>query len=162
MGRWAERAEQLAAGAATCAISVISDNSPPPGPVSGPNVANVTNVKAGFPAACAGDLKRWRAGLAKLDPDCPFGDVAPGRWSDLVAAAVDLFNGWAPQAMGLGWSAADLFGAPGGLAVRLAEGWRVVAITEHRAALRGRYGLTEGWHYRGSPSRSALLWDLER
>ncbi len=94
----------------------------------------------------------------------------PAAWAAVVADAVQIVsNGWAAQALALGWSELDLFGAvtdpdgdpaADGLAVKLA-GRRVMAISETFATVADDGG-GRSFHYRGNSDGAVLLWDIGR
>ena len=94
--------------------------------------------------------------------------VNPAAWSEVVADAARLArDGWAAQALALGWSDLDLFGAVAdaegdpsadGLAVKLG-GRRVLAMCETFATIAGPDG-GRCWHYRGNNEGAVLLWEL--
>jgi len=94
--------------------------------------------------------------------------VDPAAWSAVVADALRLEReGWATQALALGWSELDLFGAvtdpegdpaAEGLAVKLG-GRRVLAMCETFATIADPGG-GRCWHYRGNNEGAVLLWEL--
>ena len=102
-----------------------------------------------------------------MSPFAPLGDIPASRWERLVGDAMGLFNGWAPQALALGWTERDLFGVDPklrpdhqvlhGLAWRL-DCWRVQSLSENMACLVGKFGGSPGRYYRGDCSRIVPLW----
>jgi hypothetical protein len=114
--------------------------------------------------------KAWVAGLARLDPACPPRDVPLRRWTRFIQDSREFIDqGWAAQAVGLGWTALDLFGchrqapfariAQQGL-LWLLNGRRLVALTTEFAAIETASGgrLT----YRRAPIETGqvLAWKL--
>jgi hypothetical protein len=91
-------------------------------------------------------------------------------WRGVVADALRLADdGWAANALGLGWAALDLFGASvdpegdpdaDGLAARLC-GRRVLAICSSFATVEDDSG-GRCYLYRGDTSATRLLWALGR
>lgn len=96
--------------------------------------------------------------------------VDPAAWSAVVADTLRLEReGWAAQALALGWSALDLFGAVAdpegdsgadGLAVKL-QGRRALALSEAFATVADE-GARRFYLYRGNNEGARLLWDLGR
>jgi hypothetical protein len=92
----------------------------------------------------------------------------PEAWPQVVSDAQRLASeGWALNAIGLGWSATDLFGVAGdadpdadGLAVKL-NGRQVLAICESFATVADE-GRGHSYLYRGSNEDACLLWELGR
>lgn len=94
----------------------------------------------------------------------------PSVWPDIVEDATRLArDGWARIALGLGWTAIDLFGAvPGkagdpagdGLAVKVG-GRRVLAICDKFAIVSDGPG-ARTYIYRGNNEGARLLWELGR
>jgi hypothetical protein len=108
------------------------------------------------------------AGLQRLrSMPVPRGIAAP-TWAEVVVDAVALgATGWAAEAMALGWSDLDLFGAvtdprgdpaADGLAVKLC-GRRLAALSESFATIAGADG-GRAWHYRRDTAGAVLLWDI--
>jgi len=96
--------------------------------------------------------------------------VNPAAWAEVVADAVRLVSeGWAAQALALGWAELDLFGAAtdpkgdpsaDGLAVRM-SGRRVLAMSANFATIADPDdGRT--WHHRGDVAGALLLWEFDR
>jgi hypothetical protein len=91
-------------------------------------------------------------------------------WTETVADALRLADqGWASQALALGWTPLDLFGAVtdpdgdpagDGLALKL-EGRRVLAICEGFATVADA-GDGRSYLHRGDTSPARLLWALDR
>lgn len=143
-----------------CDNSDKSDKSPPAEPESAPNVPIVTNV-TGLPA----DVLRGLTWLANAPPPAR---VDHERWPQTVAdARLVASDGWAAKAMGLGWSALDLFGASmngcqygDGLAAWL-RGRTLLALAETWAVARDEHG---NRHYFNRPrgEGARLLWKLGR
>ncbi len=145
-----------------CDNSDVSDVSPSNGADQRPNVRNVTNVTA-LPSDIQDGLKR-------------LSDMAaprlrhPERWQAAVADANCLAaEGWASQALGLGWTKLDLFGAvpaaggdpdADGLAVKL-TGRRVLAVCGTFATAADEQGRRTYLH-RGNTEGAVLLWALGR
>lgn len=135
-------------------ISDISDVSP----AATATVANVTNV-AGLPPLV-------RIGLAKLREMAVPTGCNPEGWPRLVADALRLASeGRAQQALALGWSDLDLYGAAtsddeqDGLAAWL-RGRRLLAITKDFASAEIAGG--RAYFNRSTRNAGQLLWDLGR
>lgn len=142
----------------------VSDVSAVSTPETGHNVPNRTNcTNCTLPAELS-------AGLASLDGGrCPIRGKS-SEWAAVVSDAKRLAeDGWASQALALGWTALDLYGSvpdpagdPGadGLAVKLA-GRRVLAIS-------GKFATVENgpsarlFIYRRTNEGARLLWALGR
>lgn len=111
-----------------------------------------------------------RAGLDILREMKPPKWCDPLAWRLSVTAALRLVSGgWASQAIALGWTPLDLFGAVAdpdgdsaadGLAVKL-NGRRVLAICDSFATVEDEGG-GRSYLYRGETSSARLLWDLGR
>jgi hypothetical protein len=94
----------------------------------------------------------------------------PEAWPQVVADALRLVSeGWAGQAMALGWTALDLFGAIAeiggdpigdGLAVRLG-GRRMLAVCDDFATVETDNG-GRSYIYRPDCPAARLLWKLGR
>lgn len=131
-------------------------------PESGAFVPNVPNVQA-LPA----DV---RTGLEWLSSIAAPRSLGAGIWPEIVRDAQALAsNGWAVQAIGLGWSPLDLWGAvvdpdgdpaADGLAVKL-EGRRVLAVCATFATVADERG-GRAYLYRGENEGARLLWALDR
>jgi len=118
-------------------------------------------------------LAQWHKGLASIDPYTAPAGIGEGRWREIHADAMILFNEWAARAARLGWRGLDLFGveaealgnlgadpdAPHGLAWRL-RGRRVQRIFDGGASFALRAGQA-GKFYRGDPASRVLLWSLK-
>jgi len=110
------------------------------------------------------------AGVAALDEARPPRGVPAEPWRIAVRDARRLAaDGWAAQALALGWSDLDLFGAvldksgdpnADGLAVQL-DGRRVRAIFDSFAAIADASG-KRSYFYRGNNEGARLLWALGR
>lgn len=119
---------------------------------------------ATLPADTADGLKR----LARMA--VPRGVRCPEVWPIAIADAQRLAaEGWASQALKLGWSALDLFGAvldpagnreADGLAVRLG-GRKVLALCSTFATVDDGKG-GRSYLYRGDAKGVRLLWELGR
>lgn len=103
MGKWLERAAQLQRGAKGGDNRDVGDNSP--------IVPNVPNVPGSLPSAVKLGLPRLRGMAAPRI-------ARPEVWPQVVADAARLANdGWAAQALALGWDPLHLWGCspdPGG------------------------------------------------
>jgi hypothetical protein len=137
---------------------VRSDSEPEARPI----VTNVTNV-TGIPSDVLAGLDRLKAAAAPRIAN-------PERWPVAVADALRLAtDGWAAQAIKLGWSPLDLFGAAAdkcgdpaadGLAVRLG-GRPLLALCATFATVRDGPS-SRTYLYRGNNAGARLLWDLGR
>jgi hypothetical protein len=56
-------------------------------------------------------LRAWAEGIARLDPDRPLSNVPPRRWRAVCGAIGAFLDRWGAEAVRLGWTAEDLFGA---------------------------------------------------
>lgn len=154
-GRWEQEAE---VGEAAKAAKVAK---PDGGAV--PTLATLASLAG--PAGLPGTVK---AGLAALDDAKPPKGVDTEAWQRAVADALALASrGWAAQAIGLGWSPLDLFGAVtgpagdpfcDGLAVKL-NGRRVLALCATFATVADANG-GRSYLYRGETEGARLLWAL--
>ena len=130
-------------------------------PENAPIVPNVTNV-TGLPADVLSGLERLKVASAPRL-------MRPERWPIAVADALRLaVDGWAAQALGLGWSPLDLFGAvpasggdptADGLAVKL-QGRKVLALCGSFATVADTGG--RSFLHRGNNGGARLLWELGR
>ena len=162
MASWRDYARSESDGPDDRAISAISAKSPALAAVEAPNGTNGTNG-TDFPSTVVAGLKRLDAmGVPKG------GDPRAWRLAVKDAAAL-VTEGFAVQALGLGWSPLDLFGGQlaksgdpyaDGLAVWL-QGRRVVALTDAHAIATDANG---GRHFFNRPRApgSTLLWALGR
>ena len=110
------------------------------------------------------------AGLALLSKTPAPKAIGSELWSEIVKDALALASdGWAAQALALGWSPLDLFGAVtdpdgdpagDGLAVKL-EGRRVLALCATFATVADAGG-GRTYLYRGHNDGARLLWALDR
>lgn len=145
-----------------CDNSDKRDNRADPAPLEGAFVPNVPNVTA-LPA----DV---RSGLVWLSTAPAPGVLGAELWPEIVRDAQGIAsNGWAVQALGLGWTPLDLWGAvtnadgdpsADGLAVKL-EGRRVLALCGSFATVANASG-GRTYLYRGSNEGARLLWALDR
>lgn len=144
-----------------CAKSAISAESPPVRPVNAPIGTNGTNgtlpdtVSKGLVLLVNAPAPRLRRA-----------DVWPQVVNDALRLASE---GWADQALKLGWTELDLFGAvtdegadsiDDGLAAWL-EGRTILALCDRFAVVDDGNG-ARSYFYRGGRDRSAHLWDLGR
>lgn len=153
MGKWLELAARLEGEGDTRDNRDNRDNSSADVPI-------VPNVPA-FPSHLGAGLKHLQTMAA---PHV----VRAERWPAVVADALQLVRaGWAVQALALGWSPLDLFGAvtdpagdpeADGLAVRLG-GRRVLALCASFATVADDGG-GRAYLYRGSNQGARLLWAL--
>lgn len=161
MTSWRDFARKLEPDGSERANSAISANSPPDEPETGPNGTNGTNGTATLPVDVA-------AGIARLrDMACPRG-VGPAAWGETVRDALMVAEeGWAHQALSLGWSALDLFGAvtgknddprADGLAVWL-SGRKLRAISAIAATAVDAAGVRFCFN-RPRAAGARLLWEL--
>ena len=139
-----------------CDKSDNRDKSPPAEPIV-PNAHTVTDLPD--------DLQ---AGLKRLSSMAAPRLRSPDVWTEIVADAQRIAReGWAQQALGLGWSALDLFGGvtdangdpmADGLAVRLC-GRPLLALCSSFATVGSRPG-SRSYLYRGNNVGALLLWEL--
>ena len=135
---------------------VRSDSEPETRPI----VTNVTNV-TGIRSDILAGLERLKGAAAPRTSN-------PERWPAVVADALRLAaDGWAAQALKLGWSPLDLFGAVtdkqgdpngDGLAVKLC-GRPLLALCASFATVSDGTG-ARTYLYRGSNAGARLLWQL--
>lgn len=128
----------------------------------GPALASLVTL-----ATLPGTIK---AGLVRLSTLPAPNPVGAELWPEIVNDALGLASdGWAAQALGLGWSPLDLYGAvtdpdgdpaADGLAVKL-EGRRVLALCATFATVADANG-GRTYLYRGNNEGAGLLWTLER
>lgn len=143
------------------AVSDVSAVSTPEPGADAPNRTNCTNCT--LPADLA-------AGLLSLKTmACPRA-VKSEAWAQVVRDALALADdGWAHQALSLGWLPLDLFGAvtdpagdpeANGLAVKL-NGRRVLALCGSFATVENGPN-ARAFIYRGTNEGARLLWALSR
>lgn len=154
MGKWLDLAAQLEAEPGNWDNRDDSDNSPA-------NVPNVPNVPYSLPATI-------RAGLVSLQAMAAPRITRPEIWPGVVADALRLSSeGWAAQAMGLGWSPLDLWGCSpvtrgnpdhDGLAVWL-DGRRILLLDERTCIVNAGTGARAVFTRRRSTG-AALLWNI--
>jgi hypothetical protein len=161
MSSWRDYSRVVEQPPDSCANSAISAESPVSGPRSPPIGTNGTN------GTLPGHIRQGLELLAKA----PAPRVrCPEQWPQVVADAVRLASeGWAAQALKLGWSTPDVFGAVtdnegdpdgDGLAVKL-NGRRVLAICANFVTVSDGDG-DRSFIYRGNNSGAVLLWKLGR
>lgn len=136
------------------------------------------------PANAATDPAAWSAALASLEPSRPPSDLVAGldrlrgmrppritrpeAWPEIVADALRIAEeGWAAQAIALGWQPLDLWGCwpfdggddlRDGLAISLG-GRAILAVDERMAAVRQGKGIA--YHYRpASCGDRVFLWTI--
>ncbi len=120
-------------------------------------------------ATLAGGLESTLpVGLEQLESMSPPKRCDPASWQECVTDALRLVSdGWAAQALALGWTPLDLFGVvtdpegnpdADGLAVKLG-GRRVLAICEGFATVEDEGG-GRSYLHRGDTSGTRLLWEL--
>ena len=161
MGKWSEMAARLEREAEDNRDD--RDKTPALMPRSGPNVSIVPNVPS-LLAACIND------GIAQLQSMPAPRITRLEVWPMIVADAKRLVDdGWAQQALALGWHELELFGVGAkssaefeGLAVWLA-GRRLILIDERSAIAadgNGRAYFSRLPDF--DPSRAVYLWDYGR
>jgi len=159
MGKWMDLAIQLEREVAGEVGLDNSDNSD----VSTPNVAIVANVHAS--PSLSPDIV---AGLDKLRTmRCPR-IQRPDLWDEISADALRIATeGWATQAIALGWESLQVFGYQPSddpddfsLAVELA-GRSIVAVDESRFYLR-RGDVRSFFDRRARPLLARYLWDFDQ
>lgn len=161
MTSWRDFARKLEPDGIDRAISANSAKSPVDGLETAPNGTNGTNGTTSLPPDVTAGLARL-AGMA-----CPR-DVDPAAWSETVRDAVVLAEeGWAYQALSLGWSPLDLFGAvtgrdddphADGLAVWL-SGRKLRALSAIAATAVDAAGARHCFN-RPRATGARLLWEL--
>lgn len=156
MGKWLDLAAQFEAEAGSGDNRDVRDN-------SAANVPIVPNVPQSLPS----DV---RAGLVTLQAMAAPRLARPEVWPGVVADAGCLASdGWAVQALSLGWTPLDLWGCSPvvggnpdheGLAVWLG-GRRILLIDERTCLVDTRAG-GRAMFTRRDPAGAVLLWDLGR
>lgn len=161
MSRWLDLAARMQAGDEPRANSANSANSCPEPVAEGPNGTNGTNGTTPLPTDIVAGLKRL-GGMAA--PRI----TRPEVWPQVVADAQRLVaEGWAAQAIGLGWAPLHLWGcspekggneAQDGLAVVLA-GRRIVLLDDRSAIIESAAGTRRVFNV--LPMAGAvMLWEL--
>lgn len=161
MSSWRDYARKVEEPVGPCANSAISANSP----VEAAQAAS--NGTIGTNGTLPDAIIRGLAALAKS----PAPRVrCPEIWPQVMADAARLASeGWAANALSLGWSLLDLFGAvtdpegdpdADGLAVKL-SGRRLLAICKGFATVAELKG-GRSYLYRGDTRGAQLLWELGR
>ena len=155
MGKWLDLAARLEAGDGGGDNRDERDESPPIGPI-------VPNVLHGLPA----DVLRGLAALPKMAAPRI---TRPDVWPTVVADAVRLAaEGWATQALALGWKDKELFGTCGlpggdstqeGLAVWLA-GRRVLLLDALSCIVDVGAGTKAVFYGRSVRPGGVFIWDL--
>ena len=157
MGKWLDLAAQLEAGSGTRDNRDIRDNS------LGltPNVSIVPNVLAPLPASVIDGVN-----LLQKMPAPRL--LRPDAWPIAVADAVKLAcDGWAANALALGWSPLQIFGAitdpegdpfGDGLVVWLA-GRKLLAISDATATVEDGNGFA--FYHLHDLSGARLLWEIK-
>ena len=139
-----------------------SSDSPPNDRELTPNGANGPNGKAIPPIILRG--LAWLENAPAPRVRCP--EAWPGVVADALRMARD---GWAEQALALGWTELDLFGAVpdrhgdpagDGLAVKL-SGRKLLAICASFATVQDHPG-GRSFLYRSTDSGAVLLWEIGR
>jgi len=151
MGRWAERAAELAAEASIRRGDDASDQA---------NGANGTNGMGALPLSVSQGLMRLRT----MRP--PRRLLTPANWAGVVADAEALVvEGWAGQALRLGWQPIELFGVSDdfdGLAVWL-NARKMVLLDERMAIAIDIGGRSRFYFNRRAPDRATvMLWEWAR
>jgi hypothetical protein len=148
MSGWIELASQLEAEGRDDA-----DNDRP----ASPNVANVANVMGGLPLPVFNGLTRLRSLPA------PRRLLTPANWAGVIADAETLVvDGWAAQALRLGWEPIELFGVGpdyDGLAVWL--NGRRLSLLDQASAI-SKAGNARHFFNRRPPAGAVMLWDWGR
>lgn len=162
MSSWRDFARKVEPDESEPANSAISANSSEFGGSEAPNGTNGTNG-TDLPA----DIQR---GLSRLNTAAAPRFCRADAWPQAVSDTLRLANeGWAQQALNLGWSALDLFGAvtdpagdpdADGLAVKL-RGRKVLAICGSFATVADENG-GRSFLYRRTNEGARLLWLLGR
>ncbi len=148
MGKWADRAAMLEGDGAEHTRHTRHERDA--------SVSSVPNVFAALPVAVVNGLRHLpKMAVPRI--------TRPEVWPDIVADAVRLATeGWALQALRLGWEPADIWGASEdapGLAVWLA-GRRVLGLTDGVCTVDdGPSGLA---FYNRRAADRVMLWNLGR
>jgi hypothetical protein len=161
MSSWRDYARAIESRPEPCANSVIraerplSDHPSPPIGTNGTNGTLPEPIRRGLQLLAESPAPRVRC---------------PELWPQVAADAARLASeGWAAKAIGLGWTALDLFGVAcelrgpadnDGLAVKLG-GRRVLAICRSFATVADAGG-GRTYLYRGNAQATRLLWELGR
>jgi hypothetical protein len=116
--------------------------------------------------------RAWAEGFARLDPDCPPGDVRAKRWLQFVNDAGGFLDSdFAAVAAALGWGPFDLFGCDrdrpfarvdrAGL-LWLLNGNRLMALAENTAIIETQTGARQTYHRKPNEPGRVLAWELTK
>jgi hypothetical protein len=121
----------------------------------------------------AGAPEAWVDGIAWLREMPPPRTYPPHAWQQLIVDAERFLDGWAVQAVALGWRDWELFGchrrAPwrrldGMGLVLLLRGDEIAALTESEAAIRTRTSARQTYRRKPRdplhPAERCLVWEL--
>jgi hypothetical protein len=108
--------------------------------------------------------------ITRLEETAPPGMIGAPRWDNMIANAREFSRTWGAHALGLGWTAADLFGlhprAPlvrhdcKGLAFLLSDGDRVVAMTDSSATVEKQSGARLTFYRPQHRTDAVSVWGL--
>lgn len=157
MGKWAERAQQIAAGDGR-ANSANSAESPP-------NGTSGTNGTGSMPLNPPFALQDWHKRLSAIDQFTTPPGWAMHDWLKLTDDAAWLYENHASYAVRNGWSALDLFGVRAGMPKRggladLIDGARNLKLSGGKAYW-SHFGVPFSINI-GCGQGCVLLWELER
>jgi hypothetical protein len=115
----------------------------------------------------------WVAGVSRLSAMPPPRTYPEHAWHQLIVDAERFLDGWAQQAVALGWPDWEVFGchrrAPWGRIqgmglVLLLRGDETAALTATKAVIRTRTGARQTYHRQPSdplhPAERCLVWEL--
>jgi hypothetical protein len=115
--------------------------------------------------------RQWAEGFARLDPNCPPGDVPPRRWQRFVDDVGIFLDDWAANATALGWGPHDLFGCDHGRPFAridragllwLLNGNKLLALSENTATVEMRTGKRQTWRCKSAQPGRVLAWEINR
>ena len=115
--------------------------------------------------------RAWAEGFARLNCVNPIDGFSPEAWRHLIDDSGVFLDRWSGEAVGLGWTVADVFGVdPTAPAARfdrmglvpLIRGGAVVAIDANSATIQTRTGGTLRYRRANVAGEAAPLWEIDR
>jgi hypothetical protein len=115
--------------------------------------------------------RAWAEGFARLNCVNPIDGFSPEAWRHLIDDGGVFLDRWSGEAVGLGWTVADVFGVdPTAPAARfdrmglvpLIRGGAVVAIDTNSATIQTRTGGTLRYRRANVAGEAAPLWEIDR